>query len=187
MNTVLKSSCLAAGAVSLALGGCAQLAFSHATDEAAPVKIGHAEDLAKSTVKSGAAVSFRHTHTGAGRRGTVAFVVSEGYDTGTLTLTATGDEEISVFGATATQTVDLSDGAEHMWSVDFEAARDGVFYLNVMAVAETKDGIIASRAYAARVQVGEVAAEKAGVDESAATTMPSGETVIMMEAEEVIQ
>ena len=193
MKIILRASCLAAATVTLGLGGCAQLAFSHGTVEshasseleATPALSSH--HAGADTIKSGAAVSFRHTRTGIGRRGTVEFVVSEGYDNGTLTLMASGDDDLSVFGAQANYEIDLADGTEHAWEVDFETARDGVFYVNVLAVAETEDGVIASRAYAARLQVGNAPAQKAGVENGDMTTTPSGETVIMMGAEEIIE
>lgn len=187
MMKLVKSVTVSALGLGL-LAGCAQQGVSDATSEAAETR--RVELPVPATVKVGAAVEFSHEVTaaaGPGGTGTLSLKVIEGYSDGTLTLETYGDDALSVFGADTAKTLDMSAGDVHEWTVSYIAQADGVYYANVRATAEPVDGPTMSRAYAARLEIGDMSkaqkAEVPGILETGA----DGETMIVMEAEETIE
>lgn len=180
---------LAASALVLSLvAGCAQQNAAEAPTEVTETR--GVKLPVPATVKVGAAVEFSHEVTaaaGPGATGTLTLKVTEGYTSGTLTLETYGDDALSVFGADTSKTLDMSTGDVHEWSVSYIAQADGVYYANVRATAEPADGPTMSRAYAARLEIGDMAkAQKAEVP-GLLETNADGETLILMDAEETIE
>lgn len=180
----LSASMLALGLIA----GCAQQGASDAPVETAEAPL--VQLPVPATVKVGAAVEFSHEVTaaaGPGGTGTLSLKVIEGYGDGTLTLETYGDDALSVFGADTTKTVDMSAGDVHEWTVSYVAQADGVYYANVRAIAAPNDGPTMARAYAARLEIGDMSkaqkVEVPGILETGA----DGETMIVMEAEETIE
>lgn len=177
------------GLMSVLLVGCAQPSAVEAeldTATAKSITLGPAV----TTIKPGASVSFSHqvaTPISAGENGSVTLTVNEGYPSGTLLLEASGGPGLDVFGAAATARKDMAAGTSHSWRVDFEAASDGVYYLNVMATTAPDGGLVESRAYAVRIDVGDWQAAQAKVSAAKPMqTLESGEPAILMEAQETI-
>lgn len=141
------------------------------------------------TVKPGAGVSFTHTVNGneSARSGVVDLQVEEYYLAGSLMLEASGEDGLSVFGATRNQRVDMASGVMHAWSVNYEAEQDGVYYLNVQATAEPEGQPMSMRSYSVRIEIGDFVpgAEKARNGD--VTTTADGDLIIVMEAEETIE
>lgn len=141
-----------------------------------------------STVKPGASVTFSHNLKGTvdvGDNRSVTVTVNEGYPSGTLYLTASAESGVSVFGAEATSTRDMSDVTTHTWRIDFAADAEGVHYIDVAARVEMDDGFQESRAYAVRVQAGDWQSAQAKVKaESTTDVLPTGERAVIMPAEE---
>lgn len=165
-------------------------------DEVASVEVSAAAegpavvlDAPFTTVKPGAGVIFTHTvqTEEASRRGVVDLSVEEYYDSGTLTLEASGDEGLSVFGASRTAQVDMASGAVHDWSISYEAEADGIYYINVQATAEPDSSPLSRRAYSVRLEIGDFVpgAEKGRTGNI--ETSANGDLIIVMEAEETIE
>ena len=187
----MKQTMRSLSASTLALGliaGCAQQSASDASVKTADAP--RVQLAVPATVKVGAAVEMSHEVTavaGPGGTGTLSLKVIEGYGDGTLTLETYGDDELSVFGADTSKTLDMSSGDVHEWTVSYVAQADGVYYVNVRAVAEPVDGPTMSRAYAARLEIGDTnKAQKVEVPDILETGT-DGETMIVMEAEETIE
>lgn len=143
------------------------------------------------TVKPGASVVFSDPDPTVMTRGNTAVIevtLNEGYPSGTLTLTATGEAGLSVLGGLAQTEFDMAGRTTHTWRVDVVAEADGVHYLNLLATADPKEGIPQSRAHAMRVEVGNwktVEDERQAAKTLEAT--PSGEMIVILEAEETIR
>ena len=141
------------------------------------------------TVKPGASVTFSHPEVktlAVGDNGAVEITVNEGYPSGTLTLEASGDDGLEVFGASRVVQLPMSDITTHTWRVDFQPQYDGVHYINVLATARPEAGVFETRAYAVRVNAGDWASAKA----AAATPMEmldNDTPAVILEAQETIE
>lgn len=177
--------------------GCVQQPTGDTTETADAVAVDTAEASdAKvnlpapiSTIKPGASVSVSHDDLkpiAAGETGTVTVNVNEGYPMGALTLRATGSDGLNVFGAETTRRVDMADATTHAWRLNYSAEADGLYYINLFAMAEPEAGIETARSFAVRVEVGDWQAAKAGVESVSKTTLPSGEPAVILEAQETI-
>jgi len=143
------------------------------------------------TVKTGAAVSLVSQQRYAietDETGIVDIDILEAYTSGTLILEANGTDSLDVFGASRTLRLDMSDTDQHSWSLQFTAREDGVHYISVLASPEGVEGPELKRAFAVRVEVGDLAAAAAKPrNDVALETLPSGESVVVMPAEETIK
>ncbi len=136
------------------------------------------------TRKPGAAVSFKHAFEAkpeVDQLTTVEITVRDAYMDGTLSLTASGDENLVVFQPTASMTTSMAGADEHVWRVSFEPKSEGVHYLNIVATIEDAGLFPMSRTHAIRIEVGDVAASKT----AAAPT--NGEMAVILEAEETTE
>ena len=123
-----------------------------------------------------------------GEIGVVMITVNEGYPFGTLKLEASGSEGLDVFGATATTSLDMADVTTHTWQVNYAASEDGVYSIYATASAEVDERVSDSRAYAVEVKVGNWQDAQSKPQERATTqTLSDGSTVVILEAEEVIE
>lgn len=183
------SLCIGVAVLGLGLSGCAESAPAETAADAPKPSIILAPPIM--TVKPGASVIFSTSPikpVALGENGSVTVTVVEGYPSGTLTLSATGADGLSVFGANRTMSVDMANATAHQWRIDFQGEADGVHYINILATAEPKGGLTETRAYAVRVEVGDWQDAQAKLSaEKAMEIMPSGEPAIILEAEETIE
>lgn len=173
--------------LAVGLGACAQQ--STPADLTAEATSQTDKHTFHATVKPGAAVEFVHRTSGpleVGEQGFVEFTVRDGYDGGTIVLAASESEGLSVFGASTSATMDMSGDAPHIWRVNFSADAEGVQYLRVRADVSPDEGLASTRAYAARIEVGDIDAAAAQKTTPVQVT-PQGERVVIMEAEETIE
>ncbi len=142
------------------------------------------------TVKPGASVTFSDKVAGpvtAGENASVTITVNEGYPEGVLTLAASSIPGVEVFGAGTTARMDMSNSTTHTWRVDFEAADDGVYHLPIMATAAPAGGLVQSRAYAVRIEVGDWESAQAKIEQAKPmATLEDGAAAVIMQAEETI-
>lgn len=189
MKNLFSKTPIALGfAAALLASACTQTVVSDVPEETA--ETGSKTLQTPATVKPGAAVEFSHEITAAaapGGTGTVKLTVIEGYDAGTLTLTTGGTDPLSVFGVDTTKTVDMASGGTHSWTVNYNAATDGIYYLNVQAAAAPDAGPEMSRVYAVRIEVGDISKAEKPQSPGDVMVTPDGETIIVMEAEETIE
>lgn len=143
------------------------------------------------TVKPGASVTFSHSDVKPvqiGENGAVVITVNEGYPSGIMTLQASAQNGLAVFGASTTLRADMADKTTHEWRVDFQGETDGVHYISVVAEVAPKGGVVETRAYAVRIEVGDWQAAQAKISaETVTEMMPSGESAVILDAQETIQ
>lgn len=193
MRDNLRFGGLAAMAAGLLITSCAQATAPESTQvveaETSKPRVTLAPPI--TTVKPGASVVFSEQDPVVmtrGNTGVINITLNEGYPSGTLTLIATGEAGLSVLGGQAETEFDMAGRTTHTWRVDVAAEADGVHYLNLLAIADPKGGEPQHRAHAMRVEVGNwksVEAERQASKLFEAT--PSGEMVVILEAEETIR
>lgn len=180
------------------LSGCLQSSGSEA-DAASQAA---SEDVAESAIvleeyvpqphpKTGAAVSFSHEAPGivaAGENGTITFTVSEMYESGVMTLSARGDDGLTVFGANVSMQKNMQDADSHVWRVDYSADSDGVYYINVLASVEHSEGFKETRATSVRIEIGDWQSAQSKVQPDGSVQVQSdGTMAVILEAEEIIE
>lgn len=191
MRDNLRVGGLAAMAAGLMVASCAQATAPETTNvvEAEKPKVTLAAPI--TTVKPGASVVFSDQDPVVmtqGNTGVINITLNEGYPSGTLSLVATGGAGLSVLGGRAETEFDMSGRTTHTWRVDVAAEADGVHYLNLLAIAEPKGGEPQHRAHAMRVEVGNwKSVEDARQASKSFEATPSGETVVILEAQETIR
>lgn len=188
MTSLRSSTALALLMSGFILVGCTKSQLTETKLQKAPPNF--AEPIVR-TVKTGAAVSLDGTQrfaVTAGQNGTVDIEVLEGYEEGTLILEATGSEQLDVFGANRTLSLDMTSVQTHAWPLQFNASSDGVHYIGIQARTEGVEGPNLSRAFAVRVEVGDLAAAAAKPRQDVEIqATPEGESVVVMQAEETIE
>lgn len=136
-------------------------------------------------LKPGAGINYSHNLKSQYSVGeTVSFQLSlgESYDIGIMRMNMTA-EGVQLLSPTMAN-FDMSAGGEHEMTVTFAANSNGRHYINVRALADINDGNPMSRVFSIPVQVGPVTAQKAN---PGMKTMPDGENIIEMPAEEEIK
>ena len=190
MKPIVKALPYLALAAALLTTACAQQSASEQTGPASlEARADKPTPEMLPTVKPGAAVEIAHTQraaVGPGDRGTIDLTITESYSSGLLTLEIRGDDGISVSGASVSQTFQMADQSSHKWSVNFGAEVEGIQYLRIRATATPEDGPESGRSFAIRVDVGDIT-KAASRKTTEATITPSGEAVIIMEAQETIE
>ena len=141
--------------------------------------------------KPGAALTFSQSVSGAlsaGDRALVEIQVKDGYSGGSIIIEAASTPGVEVFGAGKRVEKDMATPGPHTWLIDFEVASDGVYYIPIIATVEPEVGMRESRAFAARIEVGDWKAAQASIEASKSlSAMPSGETAHMLAAQEIIE
>lgn len=193
MRDNLRVGGLAAMAAGLIVASCAQATAPEPTllvdAETSKPKVTLAPPI--TTVKPGASVVFSEQDPivmTRGNTGVATITLNEGYPSGTLTLVATGEAGLSVLGGPAQTEFDMAGRTTHTWRVDIVAEADGVHYLNLLAIADPKGGEAQHRAHAMRVEVGNwKTVEDARQASKTLEATPTGEMVVILEAEETIR
>jgi len=140
----------------------------------------------KGYVKPGAGIDYSHdlkAQYAAGETVTFRLGLGETYDEGVMRVGITS-EGIQLLAASGVSTFDMSTGSEHDMTISFNAGSNGRHYVNVQAVADIGDGNPMARVFSIPVQVGPPTAQK---PHPAMETMPGGENIIVMDAEEEIK
>jgi len=138
-----------------------------------------------SYLKPGAAVNYSHnlkSQLSAGDTITFKLTLDESYSQGQLTVNLGSEGGIALMAPTQAS-FDMSTGTAHDMDVSFTANNNGRHYINVQALAIDASGQTQPRIFSIPVQVGPVTAQKPNSDMA---TMPDGQKVIEMEAEEEI-
>lgn len=168
----------------LVLAACNAPDVHHEAD-----KHGHDHSGEFQTVKPGANLSMSfelRSSVAAGETGTLDLRFREVYDRGRLTLVASSDSDgLDIYGPTSETTRDLSVPGPKDWNVLFTADKEGIHYINVLATVEIPGEPVVSRAFSARVEVGDtaaaIAARELDVD---VVTQSDGRRVKILPAEE---
>ena len=138
-------------------------------------------------LKPGAAIRYEHNLPADIKPGeTVVFqlVLNESYDSGNMSVDIQSEGDVQVFPSSRYANFDMSTGREHVMDVSVTVGSHGRHYLNVFAQATDGSGQSMPRIFSIPVQCGP---KKALQPHSKLTATPSGENIIVMDAEEVIR
>lgn len=136
-------------------------------------------------VKPGASVGYSHNlakQVNAGDTVNFDLTLQESHTSGALQvdLSASG---VSLLASSTSQAFDMAAGNDHTMTVSFTAPSNGRHYINVSARAETGNDEAKFRVFSIPVQVGPEQKMKSNPHMQ---TMPTGESIIVMDAEEEI-
>lgn len=142
---------------------------------------------ANNYLKPGASVSYTHnlkSQISAGETTTFSLSLAESYNQGKLRVSLASDGDISLFSTSTQAEFDMSLGTSHSMNISLLAHSNGRHYINVYASAIGVDGLAQPRIFSIPVQVGPSVAQKPNENMK---TMPDGENIIEMEAQEEIK
>jgi len=138
-------------------------------------------------MKPGASISYEHNLPADITPGeTVVFqlTLDEGYDVGNMRVDIKGEGDIQIFPSSTRANFDMSSGGSHVMDISVTVGSAGRHYLHVQALADAGQGQTMPRIFSVPVQSGPVKAMK---PHEKMSKTASGENIIVMEAEEVIQ
>jgi len=169
--------------------GLTIVGLSATTACAGPNKTLKSEVLAQDNgyIKPGAAIRYSHSlksQLSVGELTTFSLGLSESYGQGTLQVSLRADGDISIVSADTQMSFDMASEASHEMNISIVGNSNGRHYMNVQALAISPSGQTEPRIFSIPVQVGPVLAQKPDVNMK---TMEDGETIIEMEAQEVIK
>jgi len=138
-------------------------------------------------LKPGADIRYAHTlksQVSAGEITTFKLGLTESYGDGTLQVSLGTDGDISIVSADTQMSFDMASEASHDMNISILGNSNGRHYINVQALAVSPTGQTQPRIFSIPVQVGPLTVQKPDVNMK---TMEDGETIIEMEAQEVIK
>jgi len=138
-------------------------------------------------LKPGAAINYSHNLPGEvdlGQSVTFQLTLDESYDAGNMRVDIGSEGGVSVFPSSTQGNFDMSAGSRHVMDVSITVQSAGRHYLNVNAVADDGNGQSMPRVFSIPVQCGPIKAMK---PHEKMTTTPTGENIIVMDAQETIQ
>ena len=146
--------------------------------------------------KPGAAIDFAHDFSGRSTVGATQIVnmkIMDRYPGGTVQISVLPSEGITVFENNSQKSFKMS-GGENDFQIQFQADREGVHRITILAQAVMQNGQTISRSYSMPVYVGDqyrpVKKSVKTVDEGDRVLQKNGETdggLIIMDAEETIE
>lgn len=142
--------------------------------------------ISQAYIKPGAGIGYTHdlkSQYSVGEIVSFQLQLGEIYDKGTMLIKVTA-EGVQGLAPSSPVSFDMGAGGDHDMTVSFTAVSNGRHYINVQALADIGDGNPMSRVFSIPVQVGPVTAQKPNADMK---TMPDGETIIEMDAQEEIK
>lgn len=142
------------------------------------------------TVKPGAAIEMSFEAPNAlepSQYGVLVLSFTEGYDSGTMKLTVTPEPGLRFVSEVMEKEFSMAGNDPHEWELDVTATQDGIYYVNVLASVNLPDGRETGRAFAARVDVGDIskATAKKSIDKNG--ELSSDGTTLIMRADEIIK
>ena len=164
---------------------------SHATVKSS-VAHHHSTNNVKSSkphnyLKPGAGISYAHNlpkDLAPGETAVFQLTLDESYEAGTMSVDIRGEGDVQVFPSSSQASFDMSSASTHVMDVSVTVGSLGRHYLNVQALAYTANGQPMPRIFSIPVQSGPVQAMKPHKNMQKTAT---GENIIVMEAQEVIQ
>jgi len=138
--------------------------------------------------KPGAAVTFTHTykgHTELGVTDTFQVVMSERYESGTMSVSIRADEGLDVSADTLQAEFPMENSDNQVIDISVSAQASGKYYVNLLATVDDGTGQTMRRNYAIAIIVGDASAKPSpasGIEET-----ESGEKIIIMPAQETIK
>lgn len=152
----------------------------------------HPQERVPRTIKPGAAAQFSHVvkqAAKAGGRGVLEVTLDERYAEGWISVSVTASPGLVLTPVNQDKTFEMTGAGPHVFDIYFRAEAPGAHYLNFIAQTDEASGLSAPRSYSAAIPVkgdgGAPAASKSAAP--AFGVSETGETLIMMEAEETIE
>ena len=139
------------------------------------------------TIKPGAALEFSHKIDGArqvGDVGTAVVTVADGYESGSLRLTARAGEGLELISNENLGTISMTGPGTHVVKIRFRVLSEGVHYISLIAQAREGADQDSFRAVSMRVQIGNAPPKQADLPLAKDS---KGETIILMPATETIR
>lgn len=143
------------------------------------------DNLHRETVKPGANVSMTSALPKLMRSGafeTVRLEFTEGYQDGVMTVSLEPSDGLSLFGGSNSKTFNMASPGPHNWDVDVKADTDGVYFLNVFALANGEP-----RSFSVRIDMGVVTQKMFDEALPADGELIEGGKMRILEAEETVQ
>ena len=138
-------------------------------------------------LKPGAGISYTHNlpkDLAPGETAVFQLTLDESYEAGIMSVDIRGEGDVQVFPSSSRASFDMSAASSHVMDVSVTVGSSGRHYLNVRALANTANGQSMPRIFSIPVQSGPVKAMKMHDNMQKTAT---GENIIVMEAQEVIQ
>ncbi len=138
-------------------------------------------------LKPGAAISYEHNLPAditAGQTVVFQLTLGESYDAGNMSINISSEGDVQIFPSSSYANFDMATGRQHVMDVSVTIGSNGRHYLNVQAEANDGLGLSMPRIFSIPVQVGP---RVKVAPHSKMTKTSTGENIIMMEADEVIQ
>ena len=138
-------------------------------------------------LKPGAGISYAHNlpkDLAPGETVVFQLTLDESYEAGIMSVDIRGEGDVQVFPSSSRASFDMSSANTHVMDVSVTVGSSGRHYLNVRALANTANGQPMPRIFSIPVQSGPVKAMKPHDNMQKTAT---GENIIVMEAQEVIQ
>ena len=138
-------------------------------------------------LKPGAGISYTHNlpkDLAPGETAVFQLTLDESYEAGIMSVDIRGEGDVQVFPSSSRASFDMSAANTHVTDVSVTVGSSGRHYLNVRALAKTANGQSMPRIFSIPVQSGPVKAMKMHDNMQKTAT---GENIIVMEAQEVIQ
>ncbi len=154
---------------------------SHSHGDNIKLKAGYSAPIGY--LKPGASVSYSHNlkpRLEIGETETFQLILDEAYSAGQLDVKIAAEGAISLFTPADQLRIDMSDGDSHVIDVSVTANGNGRHYINVRALTDKGE----PRIFGIAVQVGAPTASKPNANMK---LMPNGETLILMDAQEVVK
>lgn len=137
------------------------------------------------TVKPGASVTLNSVlpkSMTSGTFQTVQLRLTDGYESGALSVTVEPSAGLSLFGSASSKTFDMSASGEHILDLDVKSDVDGVYFLNVFTEAE---GL--ARSFSVRLDMGQTNQKMFDEAMPADGDLIEGGQIRALEAEETIK
>ena len=142
---------------------------------------------ANTYLKPGASINYSYdlkSQLSPGEATTFKLTLKEFYKAGELIVSLDAEGGIDLFASSTQARFDMADSTEHEMDISFTAQANGRYYINVQALAVDPSGTSQPRIFSIPVQVGPFVAQKPNPNMK---TMPDGQNIIEMEAQEEIK
>lgn len=173
-------------ASALFIQACSTAQSDEAVNVQSQASVTHTE-----TVKPGAAISISYTKPKtmtAGQFIPISLVFDEQYDTGTMQVKITPSKELSLFGNLSQKSFPMAEKSKHEWPIDVSAAEDGIYFLNIFAIATDQNlNISSQRSFSVRLDVGDITASMKAKAFPENGKLSSDGSMRILEAQETIQ
>jgi hypothetical protein len=142
------------------------------------------------TVKPGASVQMSYEapkNLAVGQYGVLKLSFSENYMSGSLDVEVRAEDGLRFITEISEKEFSLAGDAPKEWELDVVSNKDGIYYVSIFAQVNTPEGGAESRAFSARVDVGDITKADAHRPKAENGTLSTDGRTVVLEAEEIIR